>query len=94
MRSSRLSVSLSAGIAIIAAIFAGALIWLLLSDPITVADAVETGDSRRCFPALAVIYQAFLNLLIICRHLSVRSVSQPGRIYRFLSIAPARTSDI
>jgi hypothetical protein len=64
MRSSRLSVSLSAGIAIIAAIFAGALIWLLLSDPITVADAVETGDVAPLFSALAtVIYQAFLNLL-------------------------------
>jgi hypothetical protein len=64
MRSSRLSVSLSAGIAVIAAIFAGALIWLLLSDPITVADAVETGDVAPLFSALAaVIYQAFLNLL-------------------------------
>ena len=53
MRSSRLSVSLSAGVAVIAAIFAGALIWLLLSDPVTVADAVETGEvgaarSRAC----------------------------------------------
>jgi hypothetical protein len=64
MRSSRLSVSLSAGIAVIAAIFAGALIWVLLSDPITVADAVETGDVGPLFSALAsVIYQAFLNLL-------------------------------
>ena len=64
MRSSRLSVSLSAGIAIIAAIFAGALIWLLLSDPITVADAVETGEVTPLFSALAaVLYQAFLNLL-------------------------------
>ncbi len=64
MRSSRLSVSLSAGIAVIAAIFAGALIWLLLSDPVTVADAVETGEVAPLFMALAgVIYQAFLNLL-------------------------------
>jgi hypothetical protein len=64
MRSSRLSVSLSAGIAVIAAIFAGALIWLLLSDPVTVADAVETGEVAPLFLELAsVIYQAFLNLL-------------------------------
>ena len=41
MRSSRLSVSLSAGIALIAAVFAAALIWLMLSDPVTVADAVS-----------------------------------------------------
>lgn len=64
MRSSRLSVSLSAGVAIIAAIFAGALIWLLLSDPVTVADAVETGEIGTLVTELAsVIYQAFLNLL-------------------------------
>ena len=50
MRSSRLSVSLSAGVAIVAAIFAGALIWLLLSDPVTVADAVETGEIAPLFP--------------------------------------------
>jgi hypothetical protein len=64
MRSSRLSVSLSAGIALVAAIFAGALIWLLLSDPITVADAVETGEVAPLVSELAkVLYQAFLSLL-------------------------------
>lgn len=64
MRSSRLSVSLSAGVAVIAAVFAGALIWLLLSDPVTVADAVESGEVSPLFIELAaVIYQAFLSLL-------------------------------
>lgn len=64
MRSSRLSVSLSAGIALIAAVFAGALIWLLLSDPVTVADAVETGEIAPLVTELAqAIYQALLNLL-------------------------------
>lgn len=64
MRSSRLSVSLSAGVAIIAAIFAAALIWLLLSDPVTVADAVETGEITPLFQEIAtVIYQALLMLL-------------------------------
>jgi hypothetical protein len=64
MRSSRLSVSLSAGIAALAAIFAGALIWLMLSDPITVADAVETGQVTPLLMELAnVIYQALLSLL-------------------------------
>jgi hypothetical protein len=64
MRSSRLSVSLSAGVAIIAAIFAAALIWLLLSDPVTVADAVETGEITPLFQEIAaVIYQALLTLL-------------------------------
>ena len=64
MRSSRLSVSLSAGVALIAAIFAAALIWLLLSDPVTVADAVETGEIGTLVAELAnVIYLAFLSLL-------------------------------
>ena len=64
MRSSRLSVSLSAGVAVVAAIFAAALIWLLLSDPVTVADAVETGEIAPLFAEIAaVIYQALLTLL-------------------------------
>ena len=64
MRSSRLSVSLSAGIALIAAIFAAALIWLVLSDPVTVADAVNEGAVTPLFLELAqVIYNALLGLL-------------------------------
>ena len=64
MRSSRLSVSLSAGVAVIAAVFAGALIWLLLHDPVSVADAVETGEMTPLVTELAnVLYQALLTLL-------------------------------
>ena len=64
MRSSRLIFSLSAGVAAIAALFAGALIWLMLSDPVTVADAVETGEVGPLITELAnAIYQALLNLL-------------------------------
>lgn len=64
MRSSRLSVSLSAGVAAIAAVFAAALIWLLLSDPVTVADAVETGEIAPLFQQImAVIYETLLTLL-------------------------------
>jgi len=64
MRSSRLSISLSAVVAGIAAIFAAALIWLLLSDPVTVADAVEGGEIGPLVSVLAsVIYQAFVSLL-------------------------------
>jgi hypothetical protein len=51
-------------VAALAAIFAGALIWLLLSDPVTVADAVETGEIAPLFNEIAaVIYQALLMLL-------------------------------
>jgi hypothetical protein len=61
MRSSRLSISLSAGVAVIAALFAGALIWLMLSDPVTVA---ETGEVGPLVTELAnAIYQALLSLL-------------------------------
>lgn len=64
MRTWRFSVSLSAGIAILAAIFAAALIWLLLSDPVTVADAVETGEIAPLFrQVMEVIYQALLTIL-------------------------------
>ena len=64
MRSSRLSVSLSAGVAAVAALFAAALIWLLLSDPVTVADAVESGEVTPLVTELVnAIYQALLNLL-------------------------------
>ena len=64
MRTSRLSVSLSVGIAVLAAIFAAALIWLLLSDPVTVADAVATGEIAPLFKeVMEAIYQAILTIL-------------------------------
>jgi hypothetical protein len=64
MRSSRISVSLSAGIALVAAIFAGALVWLLLSDPVTVADAVNEGGATALVIEIGrVLYNALLGLL-------------------------------
>ncbi|MSO30611.1 MAG: hypothetical protein EXQ48_06635 [Acidobacteria bacterium] len=64
MRSLRLSVSLSVGVALGAAIFAAALIWLLLSDPVTVADAVNEGTITPLLLELAqAIYNALLGLL-------------------------------
>jgi hypothetical protein len=57
MRSSRISVSLSAA-------FAAALIWLLLSDPVSVADAVNEGGATSLMLQLGqVIYKALLALL-------------------------------
>ena len=75
MRSSRLSVSLSAGVAAIAAIFAGALIWLLLSDPVSVADAVETGEMA---PLVARARQCHLPGAAEPAGLSVRKGSERG----------------
>lgn len=64
MRFSRISVSLSAGIAVVPAIFAGALVWLLLSDPISVAEAVNEGAVTPLLLELGqVLYSALLGLL-------------------------------
>jgi hypothetical protein len=64
MRASRISISLSAGIAVLAAIFAAALIWLLLSDPVTVADAVNEGGATSVMIEIGrVLYNALLGLL-------------------------------
>jgi hypothetical protein len=47
-----------------AAVVAGAAIWLVLSDPVTVANAVESGDISPLVLALAdVIYRALAGLL-------------------------------
>jgi hypothetical protein len=47
-----------------AAVVAGAAIWLLLSDPVTVANTVESGDVSPLVLALAeVIYRALAGLL-------------------------------
>jgi hypothetical protein len=40
----RLSISLFGVVAVVAATLAGATIWLLLTDPVTVADAVNQGN--------------------------------------------------
>jgi hypothetical protein len=48
----------------VAAVIAGATIWLLLTDPITVATAVETGEVSPLVRQLAdVIYNAIVGLL-------------------------------
>jgi hypothetical protein len=60
----RLSLSLFGTIAVIAAVLASATIWLLITDPVTVADAVESGHVSPLVQALAgVLYDAFRGLL-------------------------------
>jgi hypothetical protein len=44
VRLQRLSVSLFSLIAIVSAMLAGATIWLFLTNPVTVANAVNEGD--------------------------------------------------
>jgi hypothetical protein len=45
-------------------VFAAATIWLLLTDPVTVADAVDTGQVSPIVKELAtVLYNALAGLL-------------------------------
>jgi hypothetical protein len=51
-------------VAILAAIIAGATIWLLLTDPVTVATSVEDGEISPLVRQLAqVLYNAVAGLL-------------------------------
>ena len=64
MQLARVSLSLSAAIAVISAVVAGAVIWLMLTNPVTVADAVNDGAVTPFVRQLAsVLYQAFSGLL-------------------------------
>ncbi len=48
----------------VAAVVAGATIWLLLTDPVTVANAVDSGEISPLVLSLAeIIYNALVNLL-------------------------------
>jgi hypothetical protein len=60
----RFSISLFGAAAAMAATLAAATIWLLLTDPITVADAVKDGQVTPLVRALAgVLYDAFRGIL-------------------------------
>jgi hypothetical protein len=59
----RWSVSLVAIIGLLAAAIAGATIWLLVSDPTTVANAVSSGDVTPVMQAIgAVLFDALKGL--------------------------------
>ena len=63
MNFARWSVSLVAVIGVLAATVAGAAIWLIVSDPVTVSTAVSTGDVTPIMQAIgAVIYDALRGL--------------------------------
>jgi hypothetical protein len=64
MRLVPVSVSLFATIGAVAAVFAAATIWLLLADPVTVADAVNEGEVTPLVRDLVqVLYEALLSVL-------------------------------
>jgi hypothetical protein len=64
MRLQRLSVSLFACVAIVSVALAAATIWLFLTNPVTVATAVNEGEISPLVRNLAqVIYQALAGIL-------------------------------
>jgi len=64
MSLARFSLSLFGVVGILAATLAGATIWLLLTDPVTVADAVAQGEVSPLVRALAgALYEAFRDIL-------------------------------
>ena len=64
MSFARFSLSLVAVIGVMAVTLAGATIWLLVTQPVTVADAVAQGEVSPLAKALAgVLYEALQGLL-------------------------------
>jgi hypothetical protein len=60
MRLQRLSVSLFGLIAVVSVLLAGATVWLLLTNPVTVANAVNEGEIS---PLVRELAQALLSAL-------------------------------
>jgi hypothetical protein len=64
MSFARVSLSLVAVIGVMAVALAGATIWLLVTQPVAVADAVAQGEVSPLAKALAgVLYEALQGLL-------------------------------
>jgi hypothetical protein len=64
MKLARVSVSLFGAIAVSSAVVASATIWLILTDPITVADAVNEGQVTPFVRELGqVIFNALRGIL-------------------------------
>jgi hypothetical protein len=58
------SFSLVGIVGLLAAIVAGATVWLLLTDPVTVAESVDSGEVTPLVRSLAgSIYEAIVQLL-------------------------------
>jgi hypothetical protein len=63
MSVARLSLSLVGVVGVVAVALAGATIWLLVTQPVTVADAVAQGDVSPLVKALGVaLYDALQGL--------------------------------
>ncbi len=79
----RTSLSLFGMVAVVAAVLASATIWLVLTDPVTVANSVTQGDVSPLVRELAsAVYEALRGLLkyLVARALGPRPAAPP---YRF-----------
>ena len=64
MSFARLSLSLAAVIGLVATALAAATVWLLVTQPVTVADAVATGEVSPVMRALAgALYEALAGIV-------------------------------
>jgi hypothetical protein len=64
MSFARLSLSLAAVVGLIATALAAATIWLLMTQPVTVADAVASGEVSPVMRALAgALYEALAGIV-------------------------------
>jgi len=64
MRAQDVGMSLAGAVAIVAIVLASATIWLFLTNPVTVATAVNEGDISPLVRDLAqVLYAALMGLL-------------------------------
>jgi hypothetical protein len=60
----RVSFGLAGVVGFVAVVMAGAVVWLVLTDPVTVAEAVDTGEYAPLVDELAdVIYKALIGLI-------------------------------
>jgi hypothetical protein len=64
MSFARMSLSLVAAVGVMAIALAGATIWLLVTQPVTVADAISKGEVSPLAKALAgALYEALQGIL-------------------------------
>lgn len=60
----RAGISLAGVVGLVAVVFAGAAVWLVLTDPVTIAEAVDSGEYGPLAEELAdVIYKAIIGLI-------------------------------
>lgn len=60
----RVSFGLAGVVGLIALVMAAAVVWLVLTDPVTVAEAVDTGEYAPLVDELAdVLYRALIGLI-------------------------------